>query len=266
MPRRSSMRHAGPVVGAAVVGPRVLRPGLVAELAGLRNGVEDPAQRPGADVVGADVSRRAGQAFVDASADDHQVAIDRSGRGQADRLRLRIPAEVLAEIDPSLGAERRDRRAGLGVEGIDVFVDRRENPRRVVGIARPVHQAAIRAAALQLRVEGPDRRAGGRVQGEHFLQRGVAVEDAVDHHRLGLQVPGLAGVVGPRDLQPRDGGPVDLRERGIAALLRPAAVGPARSRTRRFRRTLAGRDRGQGKEQGQRGDRLSSSWWHRRRS
>ena len=53
-----------------VYGPRVLRPGLVARLARMRNGVERPAQLAGADVVGADVARRRRQPFALAAADD----------------------------------------------------------------------------------------------------------------------------------------------------------------------------------------------------
>ena len=41
--------HAAPVVGAAGCLPRIFRPGLVAELAGVRDGVEDPTALAGAD-------------------------------------------------------------------------------------------------------------------------------------------------------------------------------------------------------------------------
>src|SRR5271163_3046779 len=48
--------HAGPVVGGAGDLPCVFGPGLVAGLAGKRNGVEDPAKLTSMDVVGADVA------------------------------------------------------------------------------------------------------------------------------------------------------------------------------------------------------------------
>ena len=49
-------RHPGPVVGGAGVLPGALGPGIVTFLAGAGDGVEDPAEFPGVDVVGADVS------------------------------------------------------------------------------------------------------------------------------------------------------------------------------------------------------------------
>ena len=58
----------------------------------------------------------------------------------------------------------------------------------------------------------------------------VAVEDAVDDDRLGLQTAGFAGVVGPGDLQLLDVLAVDLLEAGVADLLRAAAVEPRRAR------------------------------------
>ena len=63
--------------------------------AGMRNGVERPAQLAGPRVVGSDVAGRRGQAFRYASADDQQIAVDdrraSSGgwTGSADRGRDR---------------------------------------------------------------------------------------------------------------------------------------------------------------------------------
>src|SRR5689334_2673540 len=55
--------HAGPVVGGTAVGPRVLRPGVVAELLRMRDGVKSPAQLARAHIVGANVARGRGQSF-----------------------------------------------------------------------------------------------------------------------------------------------------------------------------------------------------------
>jgi len=53
-------RHPAPAIGATDSFPRVGGPGLVPELARVRNGVENPATFPGARVKGADVARRSG--------------------------------------------------------------------------------------------------------------------------------------------------------------------------------------------------------------
>src|SRR5258708_38009007 len=49
--------HAGPIVRRTGVCPAVLGPSVVAELAGTRDGMERPAQRAGANVVGPNLSR-----------------------------------------------------------------------------------------------------------------------------------------------------------------------------------------------------------------
>ena len=57
-------RHLAPVVRAAHVLVRILRPGLVAELTGSRHGVELPQPLAGDDVVGADVTGRRDPGFA----------------------------------------------------------------------------------------------------------------------------------------------------------------------------------------------------------
>src|SRR5215472_11189462 len=51
-------RHARPVVSGAARFPGIFRPGVVTELARMRNGVERPAQLAAAHIVGADVTER----------------------------------------------------------------------------------------------------------------------------------------------------------------------------------------------------------------
>ena len=76
-------RHVGPHVGAAGVGPRIVAPRLVAELALLRNRVNGPQLLAGAHVEAADVAARpflVRRAVVNARADDdHVLADDRRG-------------------------------------------------------------------------------------------------------------------------------------------------------------------------------------------
>ena len=70
-------RHVGPHVGAAGVGPRIVAPRLVAELALLRNRVNRPQLLAGAHVEAADVAARpflVRRAVVNAGADHDHVA------------------------------------------------------------------------------------------------------------------------------------------------------------------------------------------------
>ena len=98
--------------------------------------------------------------------------------------------------------------------------------------ALPVHEPAdARARTARRRRRGGSKLhfqlAGGRVEGEHAQPGRGRVEDAVGDHGLALHLRArerLAGVVGPGHLQPGHVARVDLRERAVAGLLRPAAV------------------------------------------
>ena len=113
-------RHAGPVVGAAVVFPRVLRPCLVPGFAGTRDGVERPSQLAGPRVIGPDVAGRRGQAFRYASADDQQIAIDDRRASSAGRIVSADRGQIVTQIDPPARAETSRRFAGPRVERIHV--------------------------------------------------------------------------------------------------------------------------------------------------
>src|SRR5260370_42475655 len=93
--------HAGPVVRGAAGFPRVGGPGVVAEFAGARNGVEGPAKLAGAHIVGADVAWRSGQSFGIASADDDQVFVDDARAGQTSPLPFGTASQVSPQIYPS---------------------------------------------------------------------------------------------------------------------------------------------------------------------
>ena len=99
-------RHAGPVVRRPAVGPGVLWPRLVARFTGMRDGVERPSQRAGADVVGADVAGRRGQALRTCGRRRCRgILVDDAGGRERDALLLRIAAEIGVEIDPSVVPE-----------------------------------------------------------------------------------------------------------------------------------------------------------------
>jgi hypothetical protein len=216
-------RHAGPVVGAAAGLAPADGPGLGAGLTGGGDGPEGPPDGAGPHVDGPDVARRGRQAFVDAPADDQQIAVDGAWRREPHRLEFRRPAEAFVQIDPAVAPERRDRLAGGRVQRVDEAIDGGEDPRRPA--VRPVGDPTVRATALHAGVERPAERPGRRVEGDGPVMRRRRVERPADDDRVGLQPTVLAGVVGPGDLQARHVGAGDPGQRGMADPVRAAAVG-----------------------------------------
>ena len=103
-----------PGVGAADVLPGVLRPGFVAEFAGVRHGVELPDELAGDDVVGAQVARRREVAFARGRAEDDQILEDLAGGAgldAADGFAGSRPSPSRRSTTPFV-AEGQDRLAG----------------------------------------------------------------------------------------------------------------------------------------------------------
>ena len=118
-------RHVGPHVGAAGVGPRVVSPGVVAELALLRNRMQRPQLLAGADVEAVDVATRpflVGRAVVNARADHHDVADDDRRRADGKIRRAHRVRDAGVQVDFSAIAERRVERAGLRINGNQIRV------------------------------------------------------------------------------------------------------------------------------------------------
>src|SRR5262249_34696209 len=101
-------RDTGPRVGATGDLVCLRRPRFVSELAGFRNGMKDPAQLAGIHVERSNVTRRAGERFRNAAADNDHVFEDRARRTGADAQTFGRLIEAFSQIDPSLDAERSD--------------------------------------------------------------------------------------------------------------------------------------------------------------
>ena len=155
-------RHRSPVVGAADVLVRLFRPGVVAELAGLRNRVELPHLLPGDDVVGADVAGRRDERFAGRRPQDDEVLPDLAGAVGLDASRLLRSRETDAQIDRAVLAERQDRLAGRGVDRLQEAVDREQQPLVLAVGALPVVDAARHDAAEPL--VDPQLLAGRRIE------------------------------------------------------------------------------------------------------
>src|SRR4029077_3165398 len=99
----------------AVDRPRVVQPGVVAKLAGPRDGMEDPYSLPGPHVERANVAARVVVGFrrlslTERGADNHQVAGDRGRRVQPDFSgdEIDLLIEIELEIDDAVAPERRN--------------------------------------------------------------------------------------------------------------------------------------------------------------
>src|SRR5262249_60802035 len=76
-----------PIVSAADVSPGVFRPGLVTELARVRDRVKRPSLFTSANVERADVARRGGQRLASPSTEHQHGFSNSAGRGVAERYR-----------------------------------------------------------------------------------------------------------------------------------------------------------------------------------
>ena len=221
-----------PGVPAQATPPALALPGLVADLARLRHGVElpqllagDGAERPGV----ADSARRAGGRV---RADDDDVLPDQ-GHGVVGN----------ADVDDAAIAELRRRRSRGRVERDETRAGAEQDAGRgpVRAAARPVRDAAARRGAVRHRV-APGFGPGRRVERDHRAGR-RQVEQAVhrDGRRLGARRPPgigrrtLAGgrrgeCEAPGRLEVADVGGRDLGQRrvpgsrGVAAVHRPVGA------------------------------------------
>ncbi len=196
--------HAGPVIGAADVLPRVFGPGIVAELAGMRDGVKGPANFSGARVESTHVARGCGQSLADDTAHDDEVFIDDAGGGGGDGHFLGRAAQTLAQIHASVFTEGFDECAGAGIERIQPVAGRKKDA--LVAAAGPVGDAAIARFAIAFlllnRIEGPAQFAAGGIERDEAQFGGGGVEGAIHDDGVALHfgiVKGVTGIEGPGD-------------------------------------------------------------------
>ena len=243
--------HGRPDVRVADSVPGAVLPGVVAELAGLRDQVEGPDQLAGFGAERLHVAWRIAlvdEAVPDAVPHDHQVLEDDRRGGLRVVEAVDGPEELRGEVDLAAVTE-----GGVGLAGDGV--DRDEPPAAVqedapvAALGLPERDPAVDepGAVRDLsplgdpRVVGPKHLAGVGVQRHHLVvggahvhhpvvdQRGV-LEAAGPHRVVGNGQPGpaerpLAGVPLPGQLQVRDVVPVDLGQRGVVHRAGIAAPG-----------------------------------------
>ena len=226
-------RHRRPHVGVAGERPRIVTPGVIAELARLRNRVKAPRRLPGACVERANVARRVvavHQPVADAAAEDHQILVDDRRRGVRVVLLLDRPDEPVADVDRAVAAEGIDRQAGLRVEAEEVIPAVHEDAQPVA--VAPGGDAAMdetlparrRAFFVGLGIEHPQLAACLRVERRYAVVRRAHVQHVIDHERRVLEGPWRRAELGhrhfpglpfPGNRQAPNGFPADLGERRV---------------------------------------------------
>ena len=241
-------REAAPRVGAADGFPRVGRPRLVTKFAGVRDGVENPAALPGADIERADVARRRGtRTFADDGPHDDQIAVDHARCRRADGEEKDVLVEAFAQVDEAAFSKARRRFSGRGIEAEEMARGGIEDA--AGGPIGPIREAAIHAAGGfaggGLRIKLPQLAPRRGVERDGSERHGGEINHAVDHERIALDGRAarlVAGVKNPRRLELPHVLAIDLLQRGkfgrakIAAIDGPAAVAGGR-RVRRGART-----------------------------
>ena len=213
-------RDLAPRVRAADVLPRVLWPGVVPELTGMRHCVKLPHEFAGDDVVGAEIAGRRQVAFAGRRPEQDEILENlarRVGLYAADRRR--IAAEPLPQIDRAVDAEREDRFAGGGVELLQVVAETENQAPILAVLAFPVVDAPAREALEPL--VNPDLGACRGVDREQRVVAALAVDDAARDDRVEAR---LAVWIVPRDLELADVRFVDLLRRDEVRIVGTAGV------------------------------------------
>jgi hypothetical protein len=176
------------------------------------------------------VARRRVVTFVHARRNDEEVLEYRARGGHLDDSRRRIDAEILPEIDESVRAERRNQRAGPGVDGVDAIPHEVEDALTLGTF--PVRDAAIPkpddgSVVVSGRIEHPQFASGRRIERDRLQRRSRHVHDPVHHDGVHVHRRALVRVAGPilpRTFEPVNVGCMNLCDGRVLVAFRVAAV------------------------------------------
>ena len=219
--------------------------------------------------------RRVGP-FRYARAEDQEVLVDGARRVREHVEVADVAAKPLEQRDTAIRAEGRDGLAGARVERVEPLSGRHEDAAIVTALPEDdpaVHaertDALAAGTAAGKRVEHPQLAPRRRVERKR-LQRGRrAVEHAVHHDRVALDLGAVVGLrvaraVRPRDLQRAHVPGVDLVEGGELAMTRIAAVrGPIHRRCSALGRAARGAGQHHASEHEERNRRAAARSLHR---
>ena len=236
--------HLRPHAGVAGVGPRILEPRIVAELAGARHGMKDPAALAGAHVVGAHIANHrlvvARRAALDVRRTDDDGVLRNDRRGVQSDLVVQLVdllIVVLLQIDDAVHAEGGDAMTSSRIERDHLVSGRDVNDPCFLAVA-PVREPAARqlsrrhlAALALVEAVHPEQLAGRRVE-RHGRAPGARreIQDAIYHQRRRLKVefrprPERLGLEAEGDFELAEVLGVDLVERRVASTRKVSAVG-----------------------------------------
>ena len=237
--------HLRPHTRIAGVGPRIVQPRVVAELAGPRDGVKDPQPPAGPHIeaphvaldVGLAPRRAAGQMR---GADHNHVVGDNRGRLPRDLAfdEIDLLIELLLQVDDAVPAEALDRVAGFGVKRHELVANGDVEDALLLAVG-PVREAAARqlargrdGALALVQAVHPQHLARERVERDGRATRARRRVDLSAHHERGRLEVGLdpgAEVIRaepPGHLELAEVAGVDLVERRVPRAGQVAAVGP----------------------------------------
>src|ERR1700722_13261278 len=93
-------------------------PGGIALLTGIGNGMKDPPETAGVNVISPNVTRGRGSLLGYPIADNKQIFINDAGRRTDNVEVLHIPAKIMVQVDYPVFTKRRD---GTSRQGIDAI-------------------------------------------------------------------------------------------------------------------------------------------------
>ena len=221
--------QAGPRIRAAGDLVRLRRPGVVAELAGMRDGVKNPAPLL-SDVVTSNARMSPGEpGRVSGTVLPmiQQVFEDLAGTAGADGHVFGRAIEPFPKIDAAVVAEPLNRFTCATVERPQVIAMADEHAVFIYG------DAAMAIAPLWLvaliGVETPDFTPGLGIERDHAQLGRGGIEDAIDDDGIALHLrifEGVVRVVRPDNLKAGDVIAIDLLQLGIADVIRAAIDRP----------------------------------------
>lgn len=190
--------------------------------------VEAPELFAGADVKRARITRSRAATFRTGKAEDDDVAADSGGGGGAIVQAIEIGVRSFAQIHCASVTKTGIGNAGFGVQRNESAIGNAEEDARLFAVG-PVSDTAIDATGgarlitfhVEVRIEFPAFDAGGGVERDKFRCSGRDEHEAPDDNGSAFDsgavaFSGIAGVIGPGELEGGYVGTIDLFEWGRA--------------------------------------------------
>ena len=204
----------------------ILRPRVIPEFTGARNGMERPGEISRANIKCADIARRRTILLICGGTENQKIfkhPARRGGLHQANALGVAI--QSLFQIHAACVAKSENQPARPRINGVQKMVARKQQPPVLPVFALPVVDSAIGDdGGVRFRGMRPNLGAGGGVQRDDGIVPGQNVHHAVyDDGVEGVRIV-VAGRIAPGHFELTDIGAIDLRELRILSRIRSAPV------------------------------------------